>query len=67
MNPKAVDAVKKAYIVIEAITETSKVHQTSERRKYLLGVFNTLWVVGLITVEEYDALNTQMREELPYE
>lgn len=67
MNPKAENAVKKAYICIEAITSTSKIQQTSERRKYMLGVFNTLWCVGLITVDEYSALNAEMQKELPYE
>lgn len=66
MNPLAKDAVKKAYSIIEAINDDSEVHQTSERRKYMLGVFNTLCIVGLINKDEYTRLTKQMEKKLPY-
>ena len=66
MNPLAENAVTKAYMIIDAIIDDNEVHQTSERRKYMLGVFNTLYIVGLINKNEYTRLTKEMEKKLPY-
>lgn len=66
MNPLAEKAIKSAYTCVECITSLDKIQQTSERRKYFLGVINTLWKVQLITIDEYKQLSQDMEKDFPY-